>query len=180
MKRKLRLQLIIGLVLALAVTSGLYAFTYLSATATMGVTVAGAEIATAELSAAQPPWGSILTPVAAGTETLRPNAAGTYSQADPVGEVSNWECVDEEVADDDSTYVETSGGATSIPVFVYVTKIMIRIKMANKNTVISRSHLAAPALSLALRTAVCSISGLTDLAAAAFVAYKGLPKVTDK
>ena len=79
MKMKLRLQLIIGLVLALVVTSGLYAFTYLSATASMGVTVIGAEIATYEPSAAQPNWNSILTPVAAGTETLRPNAAGTYS-----------------------------------------------------------------------------------------------------
>ncbi len=117
MKRKLRLQLILGLVLTLVVTSGLYAFSYLSATASMGVTVTGDEIATYELSATQPNWNSILTPVAAGTETLRPNAAGTYSQADPVGEVSNYLCVDEEVADDDSTYVETSGGATEIDTY---------------------------------------------------------------
>ena len=117
MKRKLRLQLIIGLVLALIITSGLYAFSYLTATATMGVTVTGDEIATYELSAAQPDWDSILTPVAAGTETLRPNAAGTYSQADPVGEVSNYLAVDEEVTDDDSTYVETSGDATEIDTY---------------------------------------------------------------
>ncbi len=117
MKRKLRLQLILGLVLTLVVTSGLYAFSYLSATASMGVTVTGDEIATYELSATQPDWNSILTPVAVGTETLRPNAAGTYSQADPVGEVSNYLCVDEEVADDDSTYVETSGSATEIDTY---------------------------------------------------------------
>ena len=117
MKRKFRLQLILGLVLALVVTSGLYAFSYLSATASMGVTVTGDEVATYELSAGQPNWNSILTPVAVGTETLRPNAAGTYSQADPVGEVSNYLCVDEEVADDDSTYVETSGGATEIDTY---------------------------------------------------------------
>jgi len=117
MKRKLRLQLIIALVLALVVTSGLYAFSYLSATASMGVTVTGEEVATYESSAGQPNWNSILTPVAAGTETLRPDAAGTYSQADPVGEVSNYLCVDEEVADDDSTYVETSGGATEIDTY---------------------------------------------------------------
>ena len=69
MKGKFRLQLIIGLVLALVVTSGLYAFTYLTATASMGVTVIGEEIATYELSATQPNWNSILTPVAVGTET---------------------------------------------------------------------------------------------------------------
>ncbi|GAI53198.1 unnamed protein product, partial [marine sediment metagenome] len=88
-----------------------------SATASMGVTVTGDEVATYELSATQPNWNSIMTPVAVGTETLRPNAAGTYSQADPVGEVSNYLCVDEEVADDDSTYVETSGGATEIDTY---------------------------------------------------------------
>jgi len=117
MKRKFRLQLIIGLALALVVTSGLYAFAYTTATATMGVTVAGDEIASYEPSAAQPNWNSILTPVAVGTETLRPNAADTYSQADPVGEVSNYLCVDEVAADDDSTYVETSGGATEIDTY---------------------------------------------------------------
>ena len=117
MKRKFRLQLMLGLVLALVVTSGLYAFTYLSATASMGVAVIGEEIATYQSAASQPGWNSILTPVAVGTETLRPNAAGTYSQADPVGEVSNYLCVDEEVADDDSTYVETSGGATEIDTY---------------------------------------------------------------
>jgi len=60
MKRKW--QLIGAMLLALVVTGGGYAFTYLSATATMGVTVAGAEIATAEPSAVQPDWNSILTP----------------------------------------------------------------------------------------------------------------------
>jgi len=60
MKRKW--QLIAGLVLALVVSSGLYAFTYTSATATMDVTVADAEIATAAPSVTQPGWNSVLTP----------------------------------------------------------------------------------------------------------------------
>jgi len=60
MKRKR--QLIIGLVLALVVSGGLYAFAYTSATATMNITVAGDEIATAAPSAVQPDWNSILTP----------------------------------------------------------------------------------------------------------------------
>jgi len=60
MKRKW--QLIIGVVLALVVTGGLYAFTYTSTTVATDVTVADAEIATAAPSATQPDWSSILTP----------------------------------------------------------------------------------------------------------------------
>ena len=58
MKRKR--QLIIGVVLALVVTSGLYAFTYTATTATMDATVAGEAIATSAPSAAQPDWGSLV------------------------------------------------------------------------------------------------------------------------
>lgn len=39
------------------------------------------------------------------TETLRPNGVGTNSENTPVGDTPNWECVDEETADDDTTYV---------------------------------------------------------------------------
>ncbi len=59
MKRKW--QLIIGLVLALVVTGGLYAFAYTTTTATMDV-VAEEAIATTAPSATQPNWNSILTP----------------------------------------------------------------------------------------------------------------------
>jgi len=109
MKRKLRLQLIIGLVLALVITSGLYAFTYLSATASMSVTVTGDEVATYETPATQPDWDSILTPVVE-TETLRPDAAGDEtniaSQLPDSGE--HWDKVADETPDGDSTYVYTS------------------------------------------------------------------------
>ena len=112
MKRKIRLQLVLGLVLALAVTSGLYAFSYLTATATMGVTVTGAEIATWEASAIQPDWDSILVPVVE-TETLRPDAAGDEtniaSQFPVTG--AHWDKVAEETPDGDSTYVYTSNAA---------------------------------------------------------------------
>ena len=60
MKRKW--QLIIALALALVVTGGLYASSYLTATATVDVTVAGEAIATTAPSATQPDWNSILTP----------------------------------------------------------------------------------------------------------------------
>ncbi len=111
-----RLRLIAALMLFLAITGGGYAFTYLSATATMDISVLGTKIATAQNAASQPDWNSILTP-AAETETLRPNAAGAYTQSDPFGDVTNYLCVDEEVADDDATYVETSGGATELDTY---------------------------------------------------------------
>ncbi len=57
MKRKW--QLLIGLALTLVVTSGLYAFTYTSATATVDVTAAGA-IATSASSTGQPDWNSLI------------------------------------------------------------------------------------------------------------------------
>jgi len=107
--KRLRLQLIMGLVLALVVTSGLYAFSYLTATATMGVTVAGTEIATYEPSAAQPKWNSILTPVEE-TENLRPDAAGdeTNISSQEPDSGAHWDKVAEETPDGDTTYVYTS------------------------------------------------------------------------
>ena len=106
MKRKW--QLIIGLVLAMVVTSGLYAFTYLTATATMDVAVAGDEIATAAAAASPPDWNSVLG--YSGIETLRPSAAGDETGTEIVqypvaGE--HWDKVYEETPDGDSTYIET-------------------------------------------------------------------------
>ena len=109
MKVKFRLQLIIGLVLALVATSGLYAFTYLTATATTDITVVGDEIATFESAASQPDWDSILTAVEE-TETLRPSAAGdeTNISSQEPDSGAHWEKVDEAISDSDSTYVYTN------------------------------------------------------------------------
>jgi hypothetical protein len=52
-----------------------------------------------------------------GTETLRPNAVGTYSQCDWAGAYPNFQCVDEAVADDDATYVYTLYGATELDTY---------------------------------------------------------------
>jgi len=105
MKRKWRL--IIGLVLALVVTSGLYAFTYLTATATMDVTVAGEEIATAAVAASPPDWNSVLG--YSGIETLRPSAGGDETGIDDQEPLTgeHWDKVDEETSDGDYTYVST-------------------------------------------------------------------------
>jgi len=108
MQRKWRL--IIGLTLALVITSGVYAFTYLTATATMDVTVAGTEIATAAVAASPPDWNSVLG--YSGIETLRPSAAGDETsindQEPPSGE--HWDKVDDETSDGDTTYVSTENG----------------------------------------------------------------------
>ncbi|UCH42829.1 MAG: hypothetical protein JSW16_08500, partial [Dehalococcoidales bacterium] len=52
-----------------------------------------------------------------GTETLRPNTVGTYSQCDPVGASFNYQCVYDAVADEDTTYVETRFGATELDMY---------------------------------------------------------------
>jgi hypothetical protein len=110
MKRKR--QIIIGLMLALVVTSGLYASTHLTTTASIGVTVNGDELATSASSAAQPDWDSVLTPVAE-TEDLRPTAAGDEtgiaSQEPDTGE--HYDKVDEATSDGDTTYVHTNSDA---------------------------------------------------------------------
>jgi len=54
-------------------------------------------------------------PIYASTSTLtiRPNAAGTFSQWVPVGDSPNFKCVDEEIRDDDATYVRDTVGKKS-------------------------------------------------------------------
>jgi hypothetical protein len=46
------------------------------------------------------------------TEILRPNANGSYCQCEHYGASTNYRCVDEAIADESSTYVRSSGGAT--------------------------------------------------------------------
>jgi len=106
MKRKR--QLIGAILLAVVVSGGIYAFSYLSATATADVTVVGAEIATVAEAAAQPNWNSILTPVV-DAEIFRPTAAGDetdISEQEPTSD-QHWDKVDEEISDGDTTYVAT-------------------------------------------------------------------------
>jgi len=51
------------------------------------------------------------------TEILRPNASGSYSQCERSGDSSNYRCVDEAFADEDSTYVYRSGGGASLDTY---------------------------------------------------------------
>lgn len=111
-----KLYLLVALVITAVVTGGSYAHTYTTLSATISVTDAEANIATIEEAVSQPDWEDILIPVEE-TETIRPDAAGTYTECDPVGDTSNYLCVDEEVADGDSTYVQTTGNVTELDTY---------------------------------------------------------------
>ncbi|MFC1916010.1 hypothetical protein ACFLW4_04870 [Chloroflexota bacterium] len=51
------------------------------------------------------------------TEILRPNSSGSYTQLSRSGSSSNYRCVDEAVADEDSTYVYAEGGAIELDTY---------------------------------------------------------------
>ncbi len=97
--------------LALTLSGGAYAYAYLTASVVIGIAEPTGDIATGNAAATQPDWESILI-VEPGTETLRPNATGNYTQMDPRGEASNYLTVDEEVADEDATLVRNDSGGT--------------------------------------------------------------------
>ena len=98
--------LIAALTLVVALSSGIYAYTYTTGIETMGITDPTGDIATVNATATQPDWDSVLTPVT-DTLILRPNALGDENGVDvqyPDSE-QHWDKVDEETADDDDTYV---------------------------------------------------------------------------
>jgi len=77
-------------------------------------------------------------------ETIRPNGAGAVTELDAVGDSPNWECVDEEVADGDTTYVTykpTVGSGKDLyalanPTYPYGTinkvTVYFRMKLSNQ------------------------------------------------
>jgi hypothetical protein len=50
-------------------------------------------------------WDETLPSGSSGTETLRPNASGTYTQCAGFGDSPNYRCVDDVTPDEDTTYV---------------------------------------------------------------------------
>ena len=117
MKRKS--HLIMALVIALVLSSGVYAYAYTTATGKISIAEPTGDIATCELAPGQPPWESILLALLSpddddgvvGTETLRPNAPGDEThishQYPKSGE--HWDKVGEVSADDWETYVWGGG-----------------------------------------------------------------------
>ena len=108
--------LIVVLAALLAISGGIYAYTYTTGMGVISITTPTGDIATANVSASPPDWSDVLI-TDSDTETLRPNAAGTYSQCEAIGDSPNYACVDEEVSDNDTTNVRTRFGATEIDTY---------------------------------------------------------------
>lgn len=110
MKKKLVL-LSGALFLALTVSVGVYAYAYTTATASIGLNVAGEEIATFEPAPDPPTWNDIMPEGDYGTEFLRPNAAGddTEIPTQYPGSGEHWDKVDDPHLnpDEGDTYVST-------------------------------------------------------------------------
>ncbi len=115
---KNRPRIIIALILALTISSGLYAYTYSSASGTIGITEPTGDIATSNTTATHPDWESVLVPVN-DSVILRPNAAGDTtnitSQYPVTGQ--HWDKVDEEEPDYNATYVVTDSIAWQVDLY---------------------------------------------------------------
>ena len=106
---KKKSYLILALVIILVLSGGIYAYTYTTGIGTIGITDPTGNIVAVNATATQPNWDSVLDTV---TETLifRPNATGDETLIDEQYPTSgeHWDKVDEETADDDSTYVASN------------------------------------------------------------------------
>ena len=107
---KKKLYLLVALGLALILSSGAFAYTYVTSVATIGVTPPTAELATCNATASQPNWSSVLVPAeTTNTEILNPNAVGDETEIQSqIGSGSHWQLVDDwPTHDGDSTVVYT-------------------------------------------------------------------------
>jgi hypothetical protein len=108
---KRKFYIILGLVLALVINGGIFAYAWSNATATISVSIEG-EIATSNASENQPDWESLM-PVEGGADTviINPNVPGDNTelptQYPDSGE--HWDKVDDphNNPDDSATYVST-------------------------------------------------------------------------
>lgn len=110
MKNK-KLYIITGILLALVINAGIFAYAWNNATATISVTVEG-DIATSNVSATPPAWESLM-PVEGGAAStvLKPNAPGddTELPTQHPGSGEHWDKVDDPKNNPDNgdTYVST-------------------------------------------------------------------------
>ena len=110
-ERKLKRLLLIALAAVFVLYGTTLASTFTTASATLDITEPVGDMATANATATQPGWDSVLDTVTDAI-LLRPEAAGDETGIDAqfpaTGE--HWDKVGEEAADDDSTYVATDSG----------------------------------------------------------------------
>ncbi len=108
MKRK---SVFIGMVLlALLLTTGTFAYTYSNtSTLTINGTIADAAMTTYQPAAGQPHWDTVLPQGIYNSEILRPDAVGADTELPTQypNEGEHWDKVDDETADESSTYVST-------------------------------------------------------------------------
>jgi hypothetical protein len=101
--------LLVAIAVILIVSGGIYAYTYTTATGTIGTPTPTGDIATVNATGTQPDWDDVLTPVNDDV-ILRPIGTGDEtdinSQYPATGD--HWDKVDEATSDDDSTYVYTA------------------------------------------------------------------------
>ena len=92
---KKKLYLLVALGLALILSSGAFAYTYVTSVATIGVTPPTAELATCNATASQPNWSSVLVPAeTTNTEILNPNAVGDETEIQSqIASASHWQLV---------------------------------------------------------------------------------------
>lgn len=98
----------IAVLLALALSTGSYAQTFLAGTGTISIAEPTGDIASSNVTASQPDWSPVLNDET-DTENFRPTANGDEidieTQFPALGE--HWDKVDEETSDDDTTYIQT-------------------------------------------------------------------------
>jgi hypothetical protein len=103
-----KFYLLVAIAVILIVSGGIYAYTYTTATGTIGTPTPTGDIATVNATGTQPNWSSILTPVN-NDVILRPIGTGDETevkyQYPATGE--HWDKVDEASSDNDSTYIYT-------------------------------------------------------------------------
>ncbi len=118
-KRTKRFYLMLALFLSLTISGGAYAYTYTTASGTIGADPFDGNLAAYEpVTTDQPDWESVL-PQQSVSETLRPTAAGdtTGISSQEPDSGAHWDKVDDETADDLSTYIYTSSTSYEIDLY---------------------------------------------------------------
>ncbi len=59
--------------------------------------------------------GNVFSTIANWPEILRPNGVGNSTENSPYGASDNWQCVDEDPADEDSTYIQCDSTSYRLP-----------------------------------------------------------------
>ena len=109
MRSKTKSYLIIGVLLALAISTSSYASAFVTGAATMNISNPAGDIATSNTTVSQPDWSPVLDDVN-DTFTFRPGSAGdeTGVTSQFPDSTAHWDKVDDVTSDGDATYIVTN------------------------------------------------------------------------